>query len=417
MFPYLRRDDFSECAAFGQLRKGFAPPGSSRCFKRTLFGLFHGLTVHIGYAFVCGLIIASCYYLTDSLFAPVLLHMVFNIIGSGLPTFLSLEFLGIPDEKTIPFMMGLNTVCIIFMPVAVFALSISSALSANSPNRLLQILKSSQCLLQKILRTLQILCLQIPMKYPAFPELMKVGKQHEETCPPDIRNNQEKEIWRNPGRYCCHSCNCCNSSRLCRSFRLGSELCEIAATPDKAGDTFGGTGINCDLIPNINLIRDASFESSTGYSSMLVAGADENSIFLTPDAVASAGYDTAECTGDTARIISIDSDGVMSEKFTGTVTGFKPARLGVVTLIKDSKDLWDEDRIEEMAFYGNTAVALTSSGRLIYDVTNSQLAEVVDTSERIFADRFKCERDCCSICKRSIYFSQDGKNLVLMYEP
>lgn len=107
-------------------------------------------------------------------------------------------------------------------------------------------------------------------------------------------------------------------------FGLRSELCEIAATPDKAGDTFGGTGINCDLIPNINLIRDASFESSTGYSSMLVAGADENSIFLTPDAVASAGYDTAECTGDTARIISIDSDGVMSEKFTGTVTGFKP---------------------------------------------------------------------------------------------
>ena len=47
--------------------------------------------------------------------------MVFNIIGSGIPTFLSLEFLGIPDEKTIPFMMGLNTVCIIFMPVAVFA--------------------------------------------------------------------------------------------------------------------------------------------------------------------------------------------------------------------------------------------------------------------------------------------------------
>lgn len=107
-------------AAFGQLRKGFGP-WTSVVLSALFFGLFHGLTVHIGYAFVCGLIIASCYYLTDSLFAPVLLHMVFNIIGSGIPTFLSLEFLGIPDEKTIPFMMGLNTVCIIFMPVAVFA--------------------------------------------------------------------------------------------------------------------------------------------------------------------------------------------------------------------------------------------------------------------------------------------------------
>lgn len=200
-------------------------------------------------------------------------------------------------------------------------------------------------------------------------------------------------------------------------FGLRSELCEIAATPDKAGDTFGGTGINCDLIPNINLIRDASFESSTGYSSMLVAGADENSIFLTPDAVASAGYDTAECTGDTARIISIDSDGVMSEKFTGTVTGFKPARLGVVTLIKDSKDLWDEDRIEEMAFYGNTAVALTSGGRMIYDVTNSQLAGIVDTSERFSRIASNANGIVAVSVSGEIYFSQDGKNLVLMYEP
>lgn len=165
-------------------------------------------------------------------------------------------------------------------------------------------------------------------------------------------------------------------------FGLRSELCEIAVTTDNAGDTFGGTGINCDLIPNINLIRDPSFESSTDYSSMLVAGASDSSVFLTPDAVAAAGYDTNNCEGDTARIISIDSDGVMSEKFTGTITGFKPARLGVVTQIKDTKGLWDEDHIRYMAFYGNTAVALTTNGRMIYDVTNSQLAGIVDSDEK-----------------------------------
>lgn len=107
-------------AVFGQLRKGFGP-WISVIVSAVFFGLFHGLTVHIGYAFVCGLVIASCYYLTDSLFAPILLHMVFNVFGSGLPTLLSLDFLEIPDEKTIPFMMGLNTVCILFMPFAVLA--------------------------------------------------------------------------------------------------------------------------------------------------------------------------------------------------------------------------------------------------------------------------------------------------------
>ena len=199
-------------------------------------------------------------------------------------------------------------------------------------------------------------------------------------------------------------------------FGLRSELCELAVTTDKAGDTFGGTGINCDLIPNINLVRDASFESSTEYSSMLVAGSSDSSVFLTPDAVAAAGYDTSNCEGDTARIISIDSDGVMSEKFTGTITGFKPARLGVVTEIKDTKGLWDEDRIRNMAFYGNTAVALTYNGRMIYDVTNSQLAGIVDSDEKfVLVDSNDTGFVAVSL-SGSIYFSQDGKNLVLMYE-
>lgn len=198
-------------------------------------------------------------------------------------------------------------------------------------------------------------------------------------------------------------------------FGLRSELCEIAVTPDRAGDTFGGTGINCDLIPNINLVRDASFESSTEYSSMLIAGASEGSIFMTPDAVDSAGYDTASCAGDTARILSIDSDGVMSEKFTGTVTGFKPARLGVVTQIKDTKDLWDEDRIRNMAFYGNTAIALTANGRLIYDVTNSQLTGVVNADERFSLIDSNDTGIAAVGTGGSVYYSQDAKNLVLIY--
>ena len=200
-------------------------------------------------------------------------------------------------------------------------------------------------------------------------------------------------------------------------FGLRSELFEVALTPDNAGDTFGGTGVNCDVIPNINIVRDASFESSTDFASMLVAGASENSIFLTPDAVASAGYDTNECAGDTARIISIDSEGIMSEKFTGKITGFKPARFGVVTVLKDSKDLWDEDRIKEMTFYGNTALALTSGGRLISDVTNSQLAAIVDAEER-FAHIGSNDTGIIAVAlSGSIYTTQDGKNFSIIYEP
>ena len=198
-------------------------------------------------------------------------------------------------------------------------------------------------------------------------------------------------------------------------FGLRSELCEVSATPDKADDTYGGTGINCDLIPNINLVRDASFESCTDYSSILIAGASDKSVFLTPDAVAAADYDTTNCQGDTARIISIDSEGVMSEKFTGVITGYKPARLGAVNMIKDEKSLWDEDRIREMAFYGNMTLALTDSGRLIYDLTNSQLTGVVNSKDRFTLIDSNDSGVVAVAVNGAVYYSQDGKNYASVY--
>ena len=200
-------------------------------------------------------------------------------------------------------------------------------------------------------------------------------------------------------------------------FGLRSELFEIAITADRADDTFGGVGINCDVIPNINIVRDASFESTTDYSSMLIAGASEGSVYLTPDAVASAGFATADCVGDTARIISIDSDGVMSEKFTGKISGFKPARLGVVTLIKDEKNLWDEDRISQMTFYGNTTLGITENGRLITDVTNSQLSGIIDLDERIILIDSNDSGVVAVGISGNVFASQDGKNFSLAYEP
>ena len=200
-------------------------------------------------------------------------------------------------------------------------------------------------------------------------------------------------------------------------FGMKSELCEINATTDKADDSYGGTGINCDLIPNVNLVRDASFETSTKFSSMLIAGASGKSVFLTPDAVSAAGYDTTACAGDTVRIISIDSDGLMSEKFTGTVIGYKSARLGAITEIKDTESRWSEDRIKNVAFYGNMAIAMTSSGRLIYEVTNSQLTGVVNAKDRFTLIDTNDSGVVAVAMSGAIYFSQDGKNYANIYTP
>lgn len=105
---------------FGQLRRGFGP-WVSVFLSALLFGIMHGISVHIGYAIACGIIIAACYHLTDSLAAPILLHAVFNIFGSGIANFMNVEAFGISSELTTSFMVGINMASMLMMPIGVLA--------------------------------------------------------------------------------------------------------------------------------------------------------------------------------------------------------------------------------------------------------------------------------------------------------
>ena len=75
-----------------------------------------------------------------------------------------------------------------------------------------------------------------------------------------------------------------------------------------------------------------------------------------------------------------------------------------------------EDRIKGMAFYGNMVLALTDSGRLLYDITNNQLMGVVNAKDRFtMIDSNEAGVVAVSL-DGSIYFSQDGKNYSTVYE-
>ena len=105
---------------FGYLRKGFGPVASV-LLCAVGFGIMHGITIHIGYALACGIIIATCYYLTDSLIAPILLHMLFNVFGSGVAYVFALDEVTIPAETAHKILQGINITSLLFMPVSVFA--------------------------------------------------------------------------------------------------------------------------------------------------------------------------------------------------------------------------------------------------------------------------------------------------------
>lgn len=50
------------------------------------FGGMHGQPIQIGYAFLAGLMLGALYYLTRNLIMPIIAHMVFNALGSGIYT-------------------------------------------------------------------------------------------------------------------------------------------------------------------------------------------------------------------------------------------------------------------------------------------------------------------------------------------
>ena len=107
---------------YGHLKKAFGV-WISVIMSAAIFGIMHGVSIHIGYAIVCGIVMASCYYLTDSIFAPVILHMVFNIFGSGIPNIFEIDQLGIPIPAANKIMLAINTACMIFLPVSVLAIA------------------------------------------------------------------------------------------------------------------------------------------------------------------------------------------------------------------------------------------------------------------------------------------------------
>ncbi len=193
-------------------------------------------------------------------------------------------------------------------------------------------------------------------------------------------------------------------------FSYRSELVTVTATETDIGDSAAGIGVNADLIPNINMICDSSFENSSTYYSMLVAGSSGNAVYLKPDAVLQSGFDGKTASGASVRIVSIDADGVMNEKYSGMVTGFEAARLGAVTALDEIRGLYGEDSIVKVRGFGGTVCALTQEGFILYDITSQQLAGRVSGNES-FMDIACADSFVMAVTlDGKIYLSTDGKN-------
>ncbi len=155
-------------------------------------------------------------------------------------------------------------------------------------------------------------------------------------------------------------------------FSYKSALVTLGATDKDAGNRYGGIGVNLDAVPNVNLISNASFEKQSSSDSFVVEACEKNALFFEPDAFENAGFDSDSVAGDEVRVMSIDSSGIMSESYSGVVTGYSPARIGAESLIEDSPGLWSDGSLTDALIFQNSVMALTSDGKLLCDIASDR---------------------------------------------
>ncbi|MCR4689609.1 MAG: CPBP family intramembrane metalloprotease [Saccharofermentans sp.] len=107
-------------AVLGSLRRGFKP-WTAIVLSALIFGLMHGISMHIGYALICGLIIGACYYFTNSIYASFMIHAIFNLVGSAVPFFMDLNLFEIDPQIRHGIQATMNYICIGMMIPAVCA--------------------------------------------------------------------------------------------------------------------------------------------------------------------------------------------------------------------------------------------------------------------------------------------------------
>ncbi len=169
-------------------------------------------------------------------------------------------------------------------------------------------------------------------------------------------------------------------------FGFRSELVSIALTEQSENAHYNGVGLNLDYIPNVNLIRNPSFEKQAAYYSLTVLDSDGQSVFFDPNEVIESGINTQRAVSSPVRIVSIDASGNMMLRYEGRITGFESARLGQISDLEMPLSFREYSGIVKTCTLQNSVTALTESGLVISDITSEQLAKVYDGGNVSFTD-------------------------------
>ena len=82
---------------FGELREKMHPIIAA-LISSLIFGILHGVSVHVVYAVFCGVALCMVYHYSESIWVSLTVHAVFNFIGSSLFSLLESGAIGAPMD-------------------------------------------------------------------------------------------------------------------------------------------------------------------------------------------------------------------------------------------------------------------------------------------------------------------------------
>ncbi len=221
-------------------------------------------------------------------------------------------------------------------------------------------------------------------------------------------NIHKRRIFRTLAVTCCIFAMSLTALAGLGIFSSRSELVRIKLSSSGNGRSLEGAGLNLLTVPAVNRIRNASFELHDQYTSFTIVDASEDYIFFdTNEGIVSSDIPT----GSFVRVLALDGDGVMSMRYSGTVTNFDESRFGLLNEVEDTEGNWLNDHVAKTVSLDNSVVALTSGGKLIADITAGPLVKPFEDVSVLFADICSSgDYVYAMTTEGDLYSSNDGRN-------
>lgn len=197
-------------------------------------------------------------------------------------------------------------------------------------------------------------------------------------------------------------------------FGSRAELCSIKVSQNNNSlQSLQGLGVNLDYIPLNNYVKNSSFESENVYDTFVLADAKEDYVFMSPEEHDNLKLSDNALIGSLARIYTIDERGVMSLIAESTITDYINASFGSYDEIQDTNWYWTQDPLIELTNYQNVLTGITTSGKLVSDISSESFSKMISAEDDRFVDIDASSSNVIAVtAKGYFYYSSDGINFV-----